>query len=439
MHSIASAAIAYPPAALPVRSFAISLAIATPAVNGVPGRRTGPTRHRAAPTHPEWKNYRVSDKPYHGLVVVDLTTTIAGPYCTRLLADLGADVIKIEAPGGDMMRTRPPNPEGYSRPFGQLNAGKRSVVLDLKQPEQAQSLRKLVAQADLLVENFRPGVMARLGLDYPRLADVNPRLIYCAISGYGQTGPSAGAPAYAPVVHAASGYDLAHLAYQDGRESPDWCGAFTADVLSGLYAFAAIGPALRLREHTGRGQQIDVSMFEAMLSLCLTEVQLAQSGDPPVRMFGPTRTADGYVMAAVASEKSFVALCEAAGRPDLARDPRFEQYSERRRHWKLFGEELEKWSTRLSTVECMAVLDRHGVPASPYRTVAEAMRDPQLVHRGALATVSDPAGDYQVINAPFRISGADTSAGTHAPGLGEHTREVLESLGIEPPQQSAGG
>src|SRR5690606_34358348 len=277
---------------------------------------------------------RVSDKPYHGIVVVDLTTTIAGPYCTRLLADLGADVIKVEAPGGDMMRTRPPMPEGRSRPFGQLNAGKRSVVLDLKQPADAQSLLELVAQADLLVENFRPGVMARFGLDYPRLAEVNPRLIYCAISGYGQSGPSAGAPAYAPVVHAASGYDLAHLSYQDGRESPDWCSAFTADVLSGLYAFAAIGPALRLREHTGRGQQIDVSMFEAMLSLCLTEVQIAQSGDQPVRMFGPTRTADGYVMAAVASEKSFVALCEAAGRPQLAKDPRFEQYSERRRNWK---------------------------------------------------------------------------------------------------------
>ncbi len=410
------------------------MAGATPATNGRPDAARawrGIAMHRSTPNGQE---NRVSDKPYHGIVVVDLTTTIAGPYCTRLLADLGADVIKVEAPGGDMMRTRPPMPEGRSRPFGQLNAGKRSVVLDLKQPEDAQALRELVARADLLVENFRPGVMARLGLDYPRLAEVNPRLIYCAISGYGQSGPSAGAPAYAPVVHAASGYDLAHLAYQDGRERPDWCSAFTADVLSGLYAFAAIGPALRLRESTGRGQMVDVSMFEAMLSLCLTEVQLAQSGDELVRMFGPTRTADGYVMAAVASEKSFVALCEAAGRPELVRDPRFEQYSERRRHWNQFVDELEKWSTQLSTVECMALLDRHGVPASPYRTVAEALRDPQLAHRGSLATVSDPAGDYQVLNAPFRISGADVQVGAHAPELGEHTREVLGSLGRQPPK-----
>ncbi len=372
-------------------------------------------------------------KPYQDLLVVDLTTTIAGPYCTRLLADLGADVIKVETPEGDMMRTRPPIPDGYSRPFGQLNAGKRSVVLDLKQPEGAEALRRLVARADLLVENFRPGVMAKLGLDYASLAEINPRLVYCAISGYGQTGPSAGAPAYAPVVHAASGFDLAHLAYQDNRERPDWCGLFIADVLAGLHAFAAIGPALRLRDRTGQGQFIDVSMFEAMLGLCLNEVQLAQAGnEPPARLFGPTRTADGYVMAAVASEKSFVALCQAAGRPELVTDPRFERYIDRRRNWHLFVEEIERWSTTLTTAECMAVLDRHGVPASPYRTVAEALRDPQLELRGALATVRDPAGEYKVLNAPFRISGTDVSAAPRAPALGEHTREVLESLGIEP-------
>lgn len=372
----------------------------------------------------------MSEKPYEGMMVIDLTTTIAGPYCTRLLADLGADVIKIEAPDGDMMRSRPPAPDGHSRVFGQLNAGKRSVVLDLKRSEDAQAVRELAARADLLVENFRPGVTARLGLDYPQLAQINPRLIYCSISGYGQTGPSAGAPAYAPVVHAASGYDLAHLAYQDDRDRPDWCGVFVADVLAGLHAFAAIGPALQLRERTGRGRLIDVSMLEAMLGLCLTEVQFAQASGELVRMFGPTQTADGYVMAAVASEKSFVSLCEAAGRPELTKDPRFEQYAERRRNWKQFVEEIEKWSTTLTTAECMAVLDRHGVPASPYRSVAEVLRDPQLAHRGALSTVSDTAGDYQVVNAPFRISGVDVSTGRHAPGLGEHTREVLDGLGM---------
>src|SRR5437763_8361114 len=149
------------------------------------------------------------------LRVIDFTTTIAGPHCTRLLADLGAEVIKIEAPEGDMMRSRPPLRNGASTSFGQLNTGKKSVVLDLKNPAALAAARRLLETADVLVENFRPGVMRRFGLDYPTLQALKPELIYCSISGYGQTGPSAGLPAYAAVIHAASGYDHAHLAYQD--------------------------------------------------------------------------------------------------------------------------------------------------------------------------------------------------------------------------------
>ena len=169
-------------------------------------------------------------KAFAGLRVLDFSTTIAGPHCTRLLADMGAEVIKIESPEGDMMRTRPPLRNGASTAFGQLNAGKKSVVLDLKTPTAQAAIRDMVKTADILVENFRPGVMARLNLDYAALAPLNPRLIYCAISGYGQTGPSSQLPAYAPVVHAASGYDMAHLRYQEGRTRPDYCGVFFADV-----------------------------------------------------------------------------------------------------------------------------------------------------------------------------------------------------------------
>ena len=179
------------------------------------------------------------DKPYSGLKVIDFSTTIAGPQCTRMLADMGADVIKIESLEGDMMRTRPPKRQGASTAFGQLNAGKRSLVLDLKSVAGQAAARRLAGMADIVVENFRPGVMQRLGLDYETLRAANPRLIYCAISGYGQTGPSSQLPAYAPVVHAASGYDTAHLSYQDGRDRPDYCGIFIADVLSGVYAFGA--------------------------------------------------------------------------------------------------------------------------------------------------------------------------------------------------------
>jgi CoA:oxalate CoA-transferase len=191
------------------------------------------------------------NKVFAGVRVLDFTTTIAGPHCTRLLADLGAEVIKIEAPNGDMMRARPPLRNGASTYFGQLNAGKKSVVLDLKTPSAVKAVQRLAINVDILVENYRPGVMRRLGLDYGVLGKANPRLIYCSISGYGQAGPSSDLPAYAPVIHATSGYDLAHLAYQGGRTRPDYCGIYVADVLSGTYAFGAIAAALHQRQITG--------------------------------------------------------------------------------------------------------------------------------------------------------------------------------------------
>ncbi|MDT7663610.1 MAG: CoA:oxalate CoA-transferase, partial [Pseudonocardiales bacterium] len=167
-----------------------------------------------------------------GIRVLDFTSVMAGPFCTRLLADLGAEVIKVEPPEGDHIRGRPPlrnSPDGaHSSYFGQLNCGKRSIVLDLKKPDGVAAARRLAAVADVMVENFRPGVMARFGLDHDTLAPDNPRLVYCSISGYGQTGPSAELPAYAPVIHAASGYEMAHLAYQPGRTRPDYCGIYHA-------------------------------------------------------------------------------------------------------------------------------------------------------------------------------------------------------------------
>src|SRR6516162_3116227 len=216
-----------------------------------------------------------------GLRVLDFTTTIAGPHCTRLLADLGAEVVKIEAPEGDMMRTRPPLRNGASTSFGQLNAGKKSIILDLKSPPGVEAARRLVATADVGVENFRPGVMRRFGLDYDVLEEIKHELIYCAISGYGQTGPSSQLPAYAPVIHAASGYDLAHMAYQGEARRPDYCGIYIADVLTGTYAFGAVLAALHQRQATGEGQMIDISMLESMLTLTLSEIQAAQFAVAP--------------------------------------------------------------------------------------------------------------------------------------------------------------
>ena len=379
------------------------------------------------------------NKAFTGLRVLDFSTTIAGPHCTRLLADMGAEVIKIEASEGDMMRSRPPLRAGASTYFGQLNAGKKSIVLDLKSAAAGPAIRALLADTDILVENFRPGVMQRLGFDYASLAADHPRLIYCAISGYGQTGPSSQLPAYAPVVHAAAGYDLAHLSYQPGRTRPDYCGLFVADVATGTYAYAAIATALHQRHATGRGQTIDVSMLETMLGLTLSEMQYAQFKVPPPGrpIYGPLACSDGYLMVAVASEKSFQGFAKAAGHPKWVTDPRFELYTTRRAHWDELMDGAEEWSRTRTKAECQAAFDTCGVPCSPYRTVAEAMADPQIAHRQALAEVSDAGGAFKVLNPPFRMSDADTTAGSHSPALGEDTAAVLRAAGLGEAQITA--
>jgi crotonobetainyl-CoA:carnitine CoA-transferase CaiB-like acyl-CoA transferase len=345
---------------------------------------------------------------------------------------MGAEVIKIETAEGETMRTRPPVRHNCSTAFGGYNVGKKSVVLDLKSAIGMEAVNKLVARADVLVENFRPGVMRRLKFDHETLRRLNPKLIYCSISGYGQTGPSAELPAYAPVIHAASGYDRAHLAYQPGRERPDYCGIYHADILTGVYAYGAVTSALVQRQQTGQGQHIDVSMLESMLSLTLSEVQGAQFPikPPPRPMFGPMETADGYVMVAIASEKTFQNLVTVAGRPEFVRDPRFAAYSDRRNHWGDLMEGVETWSRTLTSQRCLAELNTAGVPCSAYRSVAEAMADPQSTHRRVLAEVSDDAGTFKVLNLPFRMSGAEVGPGPRVAAVGEHTDEVLKEIGM---------
>jgi crotonobetainyl-CoA:carnitine CoA-transferase CaiB-like acyl-CoA transferase len=378
-------------------------------------------------------------RPLDGLRILDFSTTIAGPHCSRLLADMGAEVVKVESPEGDLMRSRPVQRDGFSTMFGQLNAGKKSIVLDLKNPDAVAAIKKLVATVDILVENYRPGVMKRLGLDYAELAKVNPRLIYCAISGYGQTGPGAGRPAYAPVIHASTGYDMAHLFYQQGRERPDNCGIFVADYASGAYAMGAILAAVHQRHATGKGQMIDVSMFETLVGMLLGEVNRAQFDfEMPSRpMYGPIEASDGYVMLATASEKTFQDMATAAGRRDWLTDPRFEKYQNRRMNWGLLVDELEQWSKKMSVKEVVAALEKQGVPCSPYLTVTEALKDPQVEHRGSLCTIEDGGGSYKSPAPPFRFSGSPLQSGPKVAALGEDTKAVLTQAGLTPSEIEA--
>jgi CoA:oxalate CoA-transferase len=234
------------------------------------------------------------------------------------------------------------------------------------------------------------------------------------------------------VIHAASGYDMAHLAYQPGRSRPDYCGIYHADVVTGTYGFGAIASALYQRTVTGLGQHIDVSMLESMLTLTLIELQNSQFTvkPPPRPMFGPTETASGYVMITVASEKTFKGLMGVIGRPEWISDPRFSTYAARRDNWADLMDGVEAWSRQLSTEACLVALGAAGVPASAYRSVSEALADPQIAHRQALSSVEDEGGSFQVLNLPFRMSGADTAPARTMAVLGEHTDRLRAEIGL---------
>jgi crotonobetainyl-CoA:carnitine CoA-transferase CaiB-like acyl-CoA transferase len=361
-----------------------------------------------------------------GIRVLDFSAMISGPYCTRLLADLGAEVIKLEPPEGDYMRTRPPLRDGVSLYFGVLNAGKRSVALDLKQPEGVALARDLVAKSDVVVENFRPGVMARLGLDYAMLAAINPRLVFCSISGYGQRGASASLPAYAPIVQAASGYDLANMSHQDQLERPLNTGMFLADYLTGVHAFGAVCAALVRRNRNGRGEAIDCAMMDAMLGMLAYEVGEAQEPQPnPRLLYKPTRARDGFIMLAPISEANFAAMARAAGHPEWVGDPRFTGPA-RMKNWDLMLAEMDRWAADKTVAECQAAMDAGGVPCSRFGTVGEAMASPYAAERGLFAEVTAGNTRFRATNPPFRMEGAAT--GARLPALGEDGRRVLAEI-----------
>jgi crotonobetainyl-CoA:carnitine CoA-transferase CaiB-like acyl-CoA transferase len=370
--------------------------------------------------------------PLDGIRVLDFSIMLAGPYCARLLADVGADVIKIEPPEGDDMRLRTPLRDGNSAYFGQLNAGKRSLALDLKSAEAIKLVHRLVAETDILVENFRPGVMDRLGLGYEALRKINPRLIYCSISGYGQTGPAAERAAYAMIVHAESGFDRSLMRYAGDRDRPATGAIFVADILGGIFGYSAIQTALVQRGRTGEGQRIDVALMDCMLNLLVYELQEAQFPIHASRpTYGPVRTLDGDILIAPITPRNFAALCEVTGQAELGSDPRFNTVPGRGANWTAMMQVIEQWTQRHSVEQCMSALEKAGVPSAVYRDPGAALSDPHLLQRGAFATVADAAGEFTGVNAPWKMSGADTAMKREIPGVGAHRDEVLaQALGL---------
>jgi CoA:oxalate CoA-transferase len=370
--------------------------------------------------------------PLAGIRVLDFSIMLAGPYCARLLADVGADVIKIEPPEGDDMRLRTPLRDGNSTYFGQLNAGKRSLALDLKSAEAIKLVHQLVAEADVVVENFRPGVMDRLGLGYEALREINPRLIFCSISGYGQTGPAAERAAYAMIVHAESGFDRSLARYAGDRDRPATGAIFVADILGGIFGFSAIQTALVQRQRTGVGQRIDVALMDCMLNLLVYELQEAQFPiHSPRPTYGPVRTLDGDILIAPITPRNFAALCAVTGQPELRDDPRFKTVPARGANWTAMMQVIEQWTARHTVEQCMSALEKAGVPSAVYRDPGAALTDPHLLQRGSFATIADQAGEFTGVNAPWKMSGADTAMKRDIPGVGAHRDEVLsQALGL---------
>jgi crotonobetainyl-CoA:carnitine CoA-transferase CaiB-like acyl-CoA transferase len=367
--------------------------------------------------------------PLQGIRVLDFTAMLAGPHCTRLMADLGAEVIKVEGSEGDLIRGRAPLRDGHSTYFGALNCGKKSLAIDLKSGAAKAIIYEIARVCDVVVENFRPGVMARLGFDYATLAQHNPKIVYCSISGYGQSGPGAARAAYAPIVHAASGFDAANLSYQTEQDYPASTGIFTADILSGAYAFGAIQAALVHRERSGQGQAIDVSLMDSMLNLMVFECQEAQFPSEQKRpVYVPMKTKDGHVIIAPISQKNFEQMADAIERPDLKTDVRFATNAARVQNWIELMTLIEGWTEQHSGTEIESIMDANSVPCSRFLTVADAMKDPQLAGRGSLSEIHDRAGRFLVPNAPFQFLGTPAAAGPFVAALGADSADVLSGL-----------
>ncbi|MEJ2205355.1 MAG: CoA transferase [Gemmatimonadota bacterium] len=389
--------------------------------------------------------------PLDGIRVVDLTQVMAGPFCTLLLADLGADVIKVEPPGrGDLSRSR--GGEGLRMkgddhaPFLALNRYKRSVALDLKDPEGLRAFYRLVRTADVVVENFRPGVTDRLGVGYADLAELSPRIVYASISGFGQSGPYAGRPGFDLIAQAMSG--ILSVTGTPGGE-PVKCGVPISDLAAGLYGVVGIQAALLARTHTGRGQHVETSLFEAALGLSVWETtEYWATGEVP-RAWGSAhrlnapyqafRTSDGFLVLAALTHRQWADLCSALARADLRDDSRFATNEARMANLADLVEEVEKILTGAPTEVWVERLLEAGVPAAPLLDYAQVFADPHTRARRMVEEVDHPVeGRVPTLGFPLKMTDTPLRVRRPPPLLGEHTDEVLREVGALPSPEDGG-
>lgn len=372
--------------------------------------------------------------PLSGIRILDFTRVLAGPMSTALLADLGAEVIKIEPPQGDDYRAIGPMKNGHSALFSVMNRNKQSMVLDLKHPDAVALVQEMAQQADVVVENFRPGVAQRLGIGADSLRALNPKLVYVSVSGFGQTGPMAHRPAYDIIVQAMSGL---MEATGDPDGPPTMVGEAVSDVVAGLFASWATLAALLQAQRTGIGQHVDVSMLDTTLALLATSVaRFMFTGEPTRRVgnrhplsapFGVYQAKDGHFALAVLNKKLFDATVHTMGAPTLADDPRYADDAARSAHEPSLRAAIEQWASAHDVATIVALLDAAGVPAAPIWNIAQALQSPQVQARGLLREVTDPElPGLHLPTQPVHFSGSAANCAQRAPRLGEHTDSLLQ-------------
>ena len=377
--------------------------------------------------------------PLDGLLVVDLTRVLSGPYCTMLLADMGARVIKIEQPGkGDDTRAwGPPFQGGESAYFLSINRNKESLALDIKQPRGREFLERLLARADVLVENFRPGTMERLGLGHAAIAPRFPRLVYCSISGFGQSGPRREQPGYDAVMQAEGGL-MSITGEADGP--PYRLGVAISDIVTGMFAAQGITLALLARERTGQGQLVDISMLDATAALLTYQAAIYfATGKPPVRMGNrhptivPYETfegTDGAFVLAVGNDEQWRRFCTTAGIDALANDARFATNRDRVAHYAELKPVLESHLRTRPRDEWIRLLTAAGIPCGSVRDIGEVLVDPQVAARNMIQTVDHQTlGSINVLGTPLKLSETPGAVRQAPPTLGQHTDAILREFG----------
>jgi crotonobetainyl-CoA:carnitine CoA-transferase CaiB-like acyl-CoA transferase len=383
-----------------------------------------------------------SKKPLAGIRVLDLTRVLAGPFASMMLGDMGADIIKVEEPGkGDDTRKWPPFVGGEASYFMSVNRSKRSITLNLKSPAAVAILKRLVAKSDVILENFRTGTMEKLGLGYATLRRVNPRLIYCAISGFGESGPEAGRGGYDLIVQGEAGL-MDITGFADGP--PVKVGTSVADLVSGMAAAQGIGLALFARTRTRRGQKVEISMLDVMASLLTYQAGLyfatgqrpSRRGNahPSIVPYEVFKAADAYLTIGVANNGLWKQCCVALDRPDLVTDPRFDTEAKRVEHRAVLVPLLNELFGARGVDEWLKRLDAVGVPAGRIKTVAEVCESEHLKARDMIVKLRHPTAKHvTVLGVPIRLHATPGAADIAPPLLGQHTDEVLRSvLGMRP-------